>query len=107
MFSAEVQVDVRAETTECGTEPDADLLAEVTKQMEETIIKEIEMKVEIKRKSMAIMDSSGGQAVGGEAELPKPPKTAKAGGARTFGFDDLEERRHSPDGASSRFSFRE
>ena len=74
--------------------------------MEEAIIKEFEKQIERKRKNIAIMDSSGGQAVGGETELPKPPKTAKAGRATKFGFEDLDER-HSPDVASPGFSFKE
>ena len=49
---------------------------------------------------MAIMDSSGGQAVSAEVEIHKPPKTMKAGKSQKFGVDDLDE------GASG-FSFRE
>ena len=55
----------------------------------------------------AIMDSSGGQAVGGEPDMPKPPKTAKAGRVANFGFNELDEQRRSPLGGASGFSFRD
>ena len=57
-----------------GTEPDAEMLAEALKEMEANITKELEMKEQLKRESIgAIMDSSGGQAVGGDVVIPKPP----------------------------------
>lgn len=107
MFSAEVQADLKPETVEMGTVPDADVLAEALKEMEANITKELEMKEQLKRKSIgAIMDSSGGQAVGGDTGIPKPPKTAKARTTTKFGFADLDQRK-SPEGGATAFSFRE
>lgn len=90
-----------------GTDPDAIILANSVKELEESIIQKLETK---RKNNMAIMDSSGGQAVAGEVEKPKPKplKTMRAGRSSKFGFDDLDDRRDSsPDGGASTFSFRE
>ena len=61
---------MKTQTTEMGTEPDSSILAQAAKELEESIIGKLETK---RKNNIAIMDSSGGQAVAGEVEIPKPP----------------------------------
>ena len=88
-----------------GTDPDITILENTAKELEQSIIAKLETK---RKNNKAIMDSSGGQAVSGEVDMPKPPKTMKAGKAPKLGFDDFDGvRDNSPDGGASNFSFRE